>query len=246
MLGFARRALLKAGIIKEVEDIEFKSWAAASKRSKGLYDDELLSRFRADRAALRGSDVASYAPSELVQNVLASVGEGEFVDFGGATGEKCLGVLAEFPRFRCTVVEVASVVDRATNLALPIIFRTDMPSSFDIFHTSGALQYLEDPMSMLAKGLGRSKKYAVLVRNAFSDKRKFHVQKSRLFDNGTGPIPPGYQNLDVFYPHQTLVEKNVVAAAERAGFDLVSRQEDISGLIGVEHMYGADLVFKRR
>lgn len=129
-----------------------------------------------------------------------------------------------------------------------ISFLDEMPDEFDVFYSSGTLQYLGNPDEVWRKALSRTLRYAYLARNAFSRRKRFTVQTSRLFDNGAGPVPEGFEDMPIFYPHQTLSEPTVIKIADKAGFDLVARVKDRnSGVTGTSgKVYGADLLFKRR
>ena len=85
-------------------------------------------------------------------------------------------------------------------------FSETVPAACDIFFTSGTLQYLEDPFSILNQGFASAGFAAILARNSFSDIELFRVQRSKLFDNGSGDIPDGYKNVSLSYPHRTIKE----------------------------------------
>lgn len=74
----------------------------------------------------------------------------------------------------------------------------------------------------MSDALGRTGRYAYLARNCFSNRKAFSVQSSRLFDNGAGPIPEGFEDVNIRYPHQTISEASLTAIAGRMGFDLIA------------------------
>jgi hypothetical protein len=123
-------------------------------------------------------------------------------------------------------------------------FRTEIPAECDIFYTSGTLQYLSDPYAALRAGLSSAKRYAVLVRNNFSDVERFSVQRSRLFDNGSGPLPPAFENRVVRYPLRTIQERKVHETALDCGFVLESQQDDPE--FNYKGGYSKDLIFRLR
>ncbi|MBA2589062.1 MAG: hypothetical protein H0U98_10615 [Alphaproteobacteria bacterium] len=163
-------------------------------------------------------------------------------DFGGATGELGADFLTVFRGGVFTVVENTTLVDLMKDRS-GVQFSNRIPASCDIFYTSGTLQYLDDPMAVLAAGFDSAKQYVVLVHNSFSDVETFHVQTSRLFSNGGGPIPDGFEDQDVSYPHRTLNEDQIMALASAKGFECISRIGEIGGTIG--DSYGKQLVFQK-
>jgi hypothetical protein len=97
----------------------------------------------------------------------------------------------------------------------------------------------------MRQGFTSARRAVVLVRNCFSQHERFSVQRSRLFDNGAGPVPAGWRDAEIIYPHRTVVEAEVIQVAEAAGFSLRSRLEEHSGAI-LPNSYGCQLVFWRR
>jgi hypothetical protein len=64
-----------------------------------------------------------------------------------------------------------------------------------------------------------------------------------LFDNGNGPVPSGSKNEKISYPHRSLNEEQVIAAAAAAGFRCLARLEENSG--ARPGTFGRQLVFAR-
>jgi hypothetical protein len=77
----------------------------------------------------------------------------------------------------------------------------------------------------------------------FSEVERHIVQRSKLFANGVGPIPDGWQDREIAYPHRTLKESDFLAVAEGHGFSCISRLEENSGALS--GCYGRQLVFWR-
>jgi putative methyltransferase (TIGR04325 family) len=162
-------------------------------------------------------------------------------DFGGATGDLGADFLAAFPAGSYTVVENPTLVSLMSNQG-PVRFATEIPGRCDIFYSSSCLQYLVDPVGVLADGFASAKLAVVLVRNSFSDAERFYVQRSRLFDNGGGPLPEGFENCWISYPHRTLVEQDVAALAASQGFRCIARLEEPKTF---PRSYSKQLVFWR-
>lgn len=220
----------------------YGSWEAA-KRAAGSYDDALITRFRIAR-----SDGALADGALLRRNILSvvipAVGRDDvsIVDFGGATGDLGREVLRAHPRANYTVVEHPGMV-MAMGERDGVRFATSIPAQCDIFFSSGTLQYLDDPMAVLAQGLASARYYCVLVRNSFSRSERFSVQRSRLFENGNGPIPPKFSDRTISYPHRTLIEDNIVQFSELHGFNMISGIEESNSAI--RGAYGRQIVLQR-
>lgn len=162
-------------------------------------------------------------------------------DFGGATGDLGSDFLAAYPAARYTVVENPTLAALMLGRS-PVNFATKAPAQCDIFYSSGTLQYLGDPMAVLAQGFSSARISVALARNSFSDAERFYVQKSRLFDNGGGPIPTGYTDQIISYPHRTLIEANVLRMAEKHGFRCIAALDENKTF---PRSYGKQLVFLR-
>jgi len=125
-------------------------------------------------------------------------------------------------------------------------FTKSIPEECDIFYTSGTLQYVSDPMDLFEAGVKSARHAVILARNSFCKNEIFRVQTSRLFDNGSGPIPNGFVDRAITYPHRTINEDSVRLIAERHGFKCQQRHEASSGVLRHnDEVYGVDLVFTR-
>jgi putative methyltransferase (TIGR04325 family) len=240
------QSALSAAYQWHMRERRHKSWERAAAAAPAYADDDLTA-FRVERSRRIIGQEPSYVqpPTELL-SVMEAI-SGRFVDFGGATGEMCAVLQRRLPLWSFTVVETKAMAEAARDLRPTIAYSADMPEEFDVFYSSGTLQYLDAPELLWREALSRTAKHAYLARNSFSDRKIFSVQYSRLFDNGAGPIPPGYRNVKTRYPRQTISEAVITGIADEMGFDLVSRVADRnSGVIGTRsNVYGADLLFKR-
>ncbi|TAV04260.1 class I SAM-dependent methyltransferase [Rhizobium ruizarguesonis] len=222
------------------------SWDDACRAAKSDYSDALLTDFRIARSkGILGEEEGIFIPSPVISEAM----EGEaahFVDFGGAVGEMCSVIQKRFPSWSFTVVETTAMARAAASVRPSVSFADKLPDEITVLHTSGTLQYLKDAEGVWDGALQRTRRYACLVRNAFESKIQYRVQRSRLFDNGGGPIPPGFHDMEIRYPQRTLSERKMVRIAEKNGFELVRRINQNSGVVSsVKGMYGADLLFKR-
>jgi len=221
---------------------------AAAAAAAGDYSDMLVNEFRVarediNRSAQIDADIR-HLPLIWMVKVLGPTAT--ITDFGGATGEIGRSLKKIFPSIEYTVVENPTMAALMTPREQSIAFRTSIPESCDIFFTSSTLQYLPEPYELLEKGLRSARFGALLARNSFSAEPIFRVQRSHLFENGRGAIPPGFQNILVSYPHQTIQEDRVMEIARKAGFMLVSRNPRHDGIFPHRDLvYGAELTFLR-
>jgi putative methyltransferase (TIGR04325 family) len=225
------------------------SWNQACDRARagGGYDTNLLTQFRIARA--RG-----YRPDGSLLNAsilglvarLADKPNLAVTDFGGAVGEMGADFRLAWPQSVYTVVEHWRLVQCMQSEAMwpGVNFAVQIPPRCDIFYASGALQYIANPLEAWERGLKSARRAAIIRRTYFSDREKFDVQISQLFNNGNGPLPDGFANSTIAYPRRTLNEADIRAAAERYGFDCIASLEepDEAG----DDTYSRQLVFWRR
>jgi len=219
------------------------SWQTAV-AAAGSYDSELLNGFRVERAELRAVSASLEGLGVLGLAALYLGGDISVTDFGGAAGDIGRDFLAAFPRAKYTVVENPTLVGLVRPGA--VCFTTDIPSTCDLFFSSCALPYIADQAAVLQAAFASATRAVVLVRNCFSERKLCRVQRSWLFNNGNGPIPPGYKNVRISYPHQTIREGDVFDTARKHGFRCVSKLEEYSGVVPYRGLvYGRQLVFLR-
>jgi putative methyltransferase (TIGR04325 family) len=230
-------------VVDRSRELRFSTWSQACAHADS-YNADLVNRFRSQRhnpnavnaGAMRGN-VLSLVLLALQDQSLA------ITDYGGATGDIGQAFLHAYPSGRYTIVENPTMVSLMEGKT-QVEYTTEMPKQCDVFFTSSTLQYLDDPMKVLESGLRSARLAAILTRNSFSETETFRVQKSNLFDNGMGPIPPGYENIQISYPHRTIRESAVLDLADKLGFRCVSRLEETSG--AQSESYGKQLVFLRK
>jgi putative methyltransferase (TIGR04325 family) len=239
------KSLLPPVIVDAIrlKELRFPTWGEACAHA-GSYDADLVNRFRSERRALNAMDPAILQGSILSLVVLALPQASlTITDFGGATGDLGEAFLHAYPSSRYVVVENPTMVGLMRGKT-PVQYTTGMPEYCDVFFTSSTLQYLDDPMKILGEGLRSAKLAAILTRNSFSETETFREQRSHLFDNGMGPVPPGYRNIQVSVPHRTIRESTVLSLAQHMGFRCVARLEEASG--SLTDSYGKQLVFLRQ
>lgn len=222
----------------------YRTWGGAV-AAAGAYDSDVLNRFRVARAKQDVRLPLSPAMYCALTN-LALPPEVQITDFGGGCGQLAKSFRLGWPATRWTVVEHPGLV-RLLEPVKGITFTTHTPSACDIFYTGGTLQYLARPYRVLEAGFKSARLALVMERNSFSERRLVRVQHGRLYDNGSGPVPVGYLDREITYPHQTIKESRVRAIAARYGFGLFLRQDETSGVLPFRDLvYGKRLVFIRR
>jgi putative methyltransferase (TIGR04325 family) len=221
------------------------SWGAACQAAKATYEADYVTAFRIERSrGILGKEEEYLRPSQELMSIERN---GVFVDFGGSAGELLAVLQRRSTAASFVVVETPVMVKAAAALRPLITFSCELPDHIDVFHSSGTFQYLEDPYALWEQALRKTTGYAFLARNTFSEDEQFRVQHSMLFSNGAGPIPQGFKDGVVRYPHRTVSERRIIEAAAEAGFGLVKRISDRNAgqVQGAKDMYGADLLFKR-
>jgi putative methyltransferase (TIGR04325 family) len=222
----------------------FPSWEAA-KRAAATYGDSALTAFRAVRSIGHKANGQGILATPLNLLAIALGRENlSIIDLGGSTGELGKDFLARYPRGSYCVVETPALVESMRAARPELQFATTVSGQCDVFYTSGTLQYLDDPMSALAAGMKSARSAVVLARNSFCDTDLYRVQKSRLFDNGSGDVPPGFSDCWITYPHRTINEGAVMRMAADHGFSCAARMEETSGVYRYRGaVYGKQLVF---
>lgn len=137
------------------------------------------------------------------------------IDIGGACGAQYFflrKLLPDSVRLSWRIVETPAMVARASRLAADeLSFHTDLKSaaregSADAVLASGVLQYMPEPYEYLKSIVEVRPDYISIHRTPFFEERQeaVHIQKSRLADNGIGPLPEGFADREVEYPITTM------------------------------------------
>ena len=239
IIGAFKQRLTKGG-----RPISASSWKEAC-AAAGSYEAEIVNRFRLDRSLGRQPD-GSLLRNTVLGLVTSLLQKPDLLvtDLGGGTGDLGADLRLIYPQATYTVVENPTLVGLVRGELRGVLFSATIPPVCDIFFSSSTLQYLDDPEGVLRAGIATARHAVVLVRNCFSDRVRFGVQKSPLFDNGIGPIPRGWKNQEISYPHRTLIEREVIATVEAQGFTCLANLEEHSGA-AVLDSYGRQLVFWR-
>lgn len=137
------------------------------------------------------------------------------LDFGGAAGAhyfQARQILGDRIKFRWHVVETPKMSELAgkTMAGDGLAFYSDVDAavaafggSVDLLLCSGTLQCVPDPMATLGRLCSVGARHLLLTRTALADvplTKRSIVQKSRLSENGPGPLPAGMPDGVVQYP----------------------------------------------
>jgi putative methyltransferase (TIGR04325 family) len=134
------------------------------------------------------------------------------LDFGGGGGNHFTIARAALPsdiELRWNVVESSALCRASSPLATKELqfydeieaASTDL-GTVDLILTSSALQYVPNPKKTLDSLLKIKARNLFITRTPLSEHNEpiICVQKSRLADNGPGPLPPEYKDQEVLYP----------------------------------------------
>ncbi|MFN3930142.1 MAG: methyltransferase, TIGR04325 family [Brevundimonas sp.] len=131
------------------------------------------------------------------------------LDFGGALGTSYHLVKERLPgNYAWAVVETPTFVKAGREFETnelrmfeSIQDATSWLGEIDLLYTSSAVQYMPDPLETIDQFLAVNPRCVALLRSAFSEREQIVVlQRSRLQDNGPGPLPVGVQDRPVYYP----------------------------------------------
>lgn len=156
------------------------------------------------------------------------IGVSSVLDFGGGCGIHYKQ--ASSPDIRWAVVETPATAARAQELASGRLqFFTDISDAHrwlgtvDVMHSNGALQYADDPLSVLMQLCAVKAKKMLWTRLRLSQgATERELQASRLRDNGPGKMR--VEDKTVRYEMTRIPERDFLAAHE--GYELAERGAD--------------------
>jgi putative methyltransferase (TIGR04325 family) len=128
------------------------------------------------------------------------------LDFGGACGIHYHAARASMDReLKWAIVETSIMAKQAASVGLlafdDLAKAITALGAVDLAHTSGAIQYVVDPLSTLDALIAINAPYFALARFPLWPKGSFvGVQTSQLSGNGPGPLPPGIADRPIRYP----------------------------------------------
>ncbi|MEK7818980.1 MAG: hypothetical protein AAB255_04210 [Bacteroidota bacterium] len=116
----------------------------------------------------------------------------------------------------------------------------DKLGTIDLLHTSGTLQYVDNPTKYLSEVLNCNAKWLLFNRLGMnrSNRDVLTIQSSMLSSNGIGELPEGYTDRLIKYPFTFLSETKLINQIQEK-YLLVAKFDDKSGIYEVK---GEDIV----
>jgi putative methyltransferase (TIGR04325 family) len=249
--GLMKRAARRARdlIIPPVlTEISAEQWSR--ERAASAYFDEGIANFCAARSLSTARAGHVFEPS-VAQLALAVQTEGaRILDFGGGCGGHAALLRRLSPRRvdRYIVVETAQMIASAKAHGLNSVhFSETIPDEpFDVAFSSGALQYVDEPLEALAKIVSVGAPSLLLARNVFSDRTRYFQQSTTLFEHGAGEIPTGLSDRPVKHYLQALPferVKDIIGGR----YEIILMTENNTGIPGgAPNVHGCDLLCRLR
>lgn len=161
----------------------------------------------------------------VIQKILLEKKESalNIVDLGGACGAHYFEIKRLIPariKLNWFIIETEEMVRAAHEIEKAnegLYFRSDL-KQLDIkphlIHSSSTLQYIGKPYSMIEQLKSMETEYLFFNRMMFnlSETDLITIQQSQMADNGPGPMPAGFQNKLIRYPHTNLSYKRFMNA----------------------------------
>jgi putative methyltransferase (TIGR04325 family) len=178
------------------------------------------------------------------------------LDFGGACGShyfEIIRLLDKSIKIDWNVVETPSMRHAALTHELEdlnLTFRQSIEELHrkpDILHSSSAIQYVADPYRIVNSMIKRNPNWLFFNRMMFNakDQDLITVQTSTLSGNGPGPLPKGFKDKKVMYPHTTMSFKKFKNKFLEAGYHLRWEFDEPSGHFQIpgENIIGKGILF---
>ena len=256
--------LFKKKLIPEVNTFNEAEYYCNSKMPLG-YQSKLLCEYRFSKLDSFIKNGGSLIKGSSINPLLICIAQylnlnngkfPKFVDFGGACGENILfleSIFGENINKLSWVIETNAQIleSKKWSFVKNVQFQTNLDrvlrNNIDLFFTSCALNYVENPYEILKKVINRVIPYVCLTRNNFSRNPKPFIQVSNLSENGLGYHINDYGNPLVWYPSQTLCEKTIKDIFLSSNYKLIFEDNLLStGVINSKSNYSKDLVFHLR
>ena len=233
-------------------------------KNPDLYESELLCKYRFekfDNYIKKNKDLLNPITTNMLLVCIAYFLKNNsrrfprIIDFGGACGENILFLETIFGNDilkNSWIIETPRQVTESYRweFAKKLNFSSNIESilkdnKIDIFFSSCAINYLEDPYSLLKLVANSKLPLICLTRNNFSVNPQPFIQVSNLSDNGFGEHLEKFGNPKIWYPSQTISESKVKDIFIKSDYSLLfDKSIDKSGIIDKRKSYAKDLLFK--
>tara|TARA_B100000212_G_C27327655_1_gene513124 strand:- start:40 stop:831 length:792 start_codon:yes stop_codon:yes gene_type:complete len=253
--------LFKKKLIPEVNTF-FEAESYCNSKMPLGYQSKLLCEYRFSKLDLFLKNGGSLIKGSSINTLLICISyflnlnNGKFpnfIDFGGACGENILFLESIFGKSInkiSYVVETNAQIVEANkwNFVRNVKFENNLDKvlehNIDLFFTSCALNYIEDPYEILKKVVNKLIPCVCLTRNNFSIHPKPFIQVSNLSENGLGEHINDYGNPLIWYPSQTLCEKTIKEIFLSSNYKLIFEDDLVnSGVLNSNSNYSKDLIF---
>ncbi len=259
-----KNRLIKLKKIPKVKSFEQAKIYCESK-TPSAYQSELLCKYRFDKLKNYIKNKGLIFNTCSINILLISIAyflkhnQGKtpnIIDFGGACGENILSLNPIFGDqiFKSSwVLETPAQVEESTrwDFVENIKFSSDINQilgnhQIDIFFSSCAINYIEEPYKLLSLVERHKVPLVCLTRNNFSLNPKPFIQVSKLSDNGFGDHLENYGNPNIWYPSQTINEKEIKNIFLKGNYELIIDQSiNKTGVLDKKLNYCKDLLFRR-
>jgi putative methyltransferase (TIGR04325 family) len=240
----------------------FPNFDAALAACGSGYNDAEIADVMAYKAAI-AVDPRHFAPEQATNSILsvgiaaADITERPLavLDFGGGCGFHYFHVVAATPiPLRWAIVETPIMAERAARLAqgrfdtfTEIATAAKALGRIDLVHTSGAIQYVPEPLATLKALAQLRPRYFALARFPVWGKAQIvGLQTSPLSDHGIGPMPSSIANRQIEYPITFTNFDHVMQTL--ADYDIKLAIPSPSAAYGVrgQHVQGITIIFRLR
>lgn len=237
MKSFINNLLGKKEISKTDQETFYPDYESALKQiSEASYQDPELCNMIAEKTRIyRDKLTGTRSDMNTTQSFLLSVIQRILIekqvhtlnvlDLGGACGAHYFEIKRLIPKnasLKWIVIETPAMVKAAKMIKMDtneLSFISDL-SHIDLkphlIHSSSTLQYVEKPYEVIRQLKGLESEWLFFNRMMFNTGSKdlVTIQQSQMADNGPGPIPQGFQNKLIRYPHTNLSYTNFLTAFE--------------------------------
>lgn len=187
-------------------------------------------------------------------------GQLRVADFGGACGIhyfqfKKFAKTFDLPlkQLRWHVIETEGMVQKASHFGNEELhFATNLealPTTPDVIFSSSTLQYLPNPFDQLKKFVEMAPELIYLARTCLShlDHNLVTIQTTNLTQNGAGPVPAGFTDRLLSWPHTTISQALLEKLFAR-NYRLVARFDDFSSVLPLKRCatFGGGYVYQKR
>jgi len=247
---------------KEFNNFE-EAFKFSENKTKGSYESEFLSRYRFEKTEKfiqeGGNLFNSYSMATLLFSVICFMKKNngkcpKIIDLGSGCGESIIMLQDIFGKeilSNSWIIETPQQVKESKNweFASNLNFNADIQkilnsNDFDIFFSSGCIQYLKEPFFLLEKVAKKSIPIIALTRNNFSFSEEIYVQESKLSWNGIGKHLDKYGDPRIYYVNSPINKEKLIQLFKSYQYEIVIDKPGVSGNYG-KNTYSGDLVFSK-